>query len=433
MLAAQPAQQAQLADVAGAAAAAAVDSADPQLQAAAQRVAACLAWRTQRQLEECSSGTGMAQQALLSGMAALQQLLLAAPAMAASPDVAAALHQLQGAADASMAGLMQAMQAPGEQQAGGQAVFQQLCQLRARLMLAFAGAAGAADAAAAGDAAGDAAAVEGKGSAAAGGLHVVADADQATAQAWRSVMLMPPDVAAAAAAAASAAVRSGTRHPSRPQFLAAWVAATSYLQASVAAAWSSCGGSSSGGGSTSGEEGSSTVHAGAQATCATEIPALPGVRFQPPPPLAAAAAAAGRDSGATGLAAAAEAAAVEVAQDPDCLGPVHLTLTALQLAQQMAASAQGAAGSPAIAGATDAAWPLLLELASAAAAMPAEPLQQRQLLLLLLHSQQAWLCRLRAALGANAELQRRCRRELVAVSNRLASGQTGWLYRLLVH
>lgn len=421
-----PAQQALLADLAGTAAADVASSSDPQLQAAAQQVAACLAVCTQRQLEEQGSSSGsVAQQTQLALMAALQQLLLAAPAVAAAPAVSGGLQQLQSAADASMAGLMQAMQAPGEQQAGLQAVFQQLCQLRARLMLACAGAA-AATAGLASTAADDAETAGSEGSMEVGGLHVVADSTQTTAQAWRSVLLMPPDVAAAAAAAASAAACSGSaRHPSQQQFFAAWVAATSYQQASSSTGWGSYGGCSS-----SCDGGSGTAQALRQPPHQVEIPALLGVCFQPP--ALQATGTTNQSGAASGLEAAAEAAAAEVTRDPDCLGPVHLTLAALQLAQRVAASGEGLAGGSAGAAAA-AAWSLLLELASAAAAMAGEPRQQRLLLLVLLHNQQAWPRRLREVLAADVELQRSCRRELVAVANRLASGRaaSGWLLSAL--
>lgn len=425
LLSAPPAQQALLADLAGTAAAEVASSSDPQLQAAAQQVAACLAACTQRQLEEQGSSSGsVAQQTLLALMAALQQLLLAAPAVAAAPAVSGVLQQLQVAADASMAGLMQAMQVPGEQQAGLQAVFQHLCQLRARLMLACAGAAAVTAGLASTAADGGETAVS-MGSMETRGLHVVADSTQTTAQAWRSVLLMPPDVAAAAAAAASAAAGSSSRHPSRQQFFAAWVAATSYQQASSSAGWGSYGGCGS-----SGDGGSGTALALWQPPHQVEIPALPGVCFQPPALLATGTTS--QSGAASGLEAAAEAAAAEVARDPDCLGPVHLTLAALQLAQRVAASGEGLAGGSAGAAAT-AAWSVLLELASGAAAMAGEPRQQRQLLLVVLHNQQAWPRRLREALAADAELQRSCRRELVAVANRLASGRpaSGWLLSAL--
>jgi hypothetical protein len=126
------------------------------------------------------------------------------------------------------------------------------------------------------------------------------------------------------------------------------------------------------------------------------------------------------------MAAAAEAAAAEVAQDPGCLGPAQLALTAFQLAEQLAVvgSAIELAGA---AGAGTSAWQLLLEQGSAAAASATEPAQQRQLLLLLLHGQRAWQQRLRRALAADQQLQQRCRRELVAVANRLASGDQSCL------
>ena len=426
----QPRQATWLAELVATAAAAAAAGSDAQQQAAVEQAVAWLACHTQQQLESyggsASSGSSAAQQlGLLASMEALQQLLLAVPAVVAAPGVAAALQQLQASADASMAGLMQAMQAPGEQQAGRQAVFQQLCQLRARLMLAFAGSAGAAGgdsrtAAAAGAAGGDAAPA----TAAAKGPHLMPESREqpSAAQTWRSILLMPPDAAAAAAAARSSAAGggSGVMALSRQQLLAAWVAATSYAQASA----SSVTGSGHAGAPSTPNSGG-IIAAGVQPAFQSEVPGLPGVRFEPPAPLAGGSC--GRD--AVSFEAAADAAAEAVANEPDTLGPAPLTLAALHLAQQVAAGSTRGAGSvaPGAAGTGAAtvaalAWPLLLELASAAAGTATVAEARQQLLLVLLHGRQVWLCQLRQALAADAELQRSCRRELVAVANRLASG-----------
>lgn len=390
-----------------AAAAAAASSASEQ-QAALLRLVCSLAHGTRQLLVEHAHGSSGSGQGLLERMASLQQLLLACPAAAGQPECAAALQELQSAANSSMPRLMQAMQqqqqAQQEEQPGMQQVlFQELCQLRARLMLALAAGPSSDDDSSATNVA---------------GWHLAAASAATAAQDWRAVLLMPPDVAAASAAAASASAGDASQ-PSRQVFLAACVAARCYLQA--------CSGPSSGKGTGSSDSGLGFV---------TEVAALPGVTFPPPPPPAAPAAgptvlnraARGGGHAPEVLAAAAEAAADEVERDPGCLGPVQLALSALQLAQQAAAcmpAPQTAAG--AVAGGQAAspevlAWPLLLDLAAAAMATAVEPRQQQQLLLLALHGQRPWLQQLRAALAADQQLQQRWRRELVAVANRLASG-----------
>ena len=372
---------------------------------------------------EC--GSSALRQALLADMQSLQQLLLECPAAAIpTPAAAAALHQLQGAADACMGALMQAVQQPRadeqeQQRQERQAVFQQLCQLRARLMLSFAAAATASTDSGDSEASAPQPVV-------APLLLVEVDSSSCgssattAAQVWRTVLQMPADVpaaAAAAAAAASAAGEGGMPLSSRQQFLAACVAVECYQQAATGVNNSNC-------------SATAAEPTGYSFGFRPEIAALPGVRFELPPvpqgDLGPHPAAAKPTGVSAAMAAAAEAAAAEVAQDPGCLGPAQLALTAFQLAEQLAVvgSAIELAGA---AGAGTSAWQLLLELGSAAAASATEPAQQRQLLLLLLHGQRAWQQRLRRALAADQQLQQRCRRELVAVANRLASGDQSCL------
>jgi hypothetical protein len=406
----------------------------------ARQLLQCLASRVQRQLEHyqaSSSGGGggsdsgeasgsALRQALLADMQSLQQLLLECHAAAVpTPAAAAALHQLQGAADACMGALMQAMQQPRadeqeQQRQERQAVFQQLCQLRARLMLSFAAAAATAST---GSSDSEACAMQ---PVAAPLLLLNVDSSGGSgssattaAQVWRTVLQMPADVpaAAAAAAAATAAGGGGMPQPSRQQFLAACVAVECYRQAAT-------------GVSNSNDSAAAAEHTGNSFGFQTEIAALPGVLFELPPlsllALGPHSAAAKPTGASAAMAAAAEAAAAEVAQDPGCLGPAQLALMAFQLAEQLAEV--GSATEPAgTAGAGTSARQLLLELAAAAAASATEPAQQRQLLLLLLHGQRAWQQRLWRALAADQQLQQRCRRELVAVANRLASGDQSCL------
>ena len=217
------------------------------------------------------------------------------------------------------------------------------------------------------------------------------------AQAWRAVSHMPASVPAVAAAAEMVP----DSRPSRLEFLAACVAARCCVQASSAGSLSS--------GSAHSDD--SCVQSSLQLE--GSIPALPGVRFLPPC-LPAGADQLRLASKRSGMAAAAEAAAAEVDADPDRLGPAQLALASLQLAERASAGPAGAA---------DPAWPALLDLAAAASAAASEPTQQRALLALLLHGQQPWQQRLQARLGGDAQLQQRCRRDLVAVLNRLSAGR----------
>jgi hypothetical protein len=320
-----------------------------------------------------------------------------------------------------MARVMHGMQQrQGEQQQQHQPLFQQLCQLRARLMLATAASAAC-----------DSGAEGGFGACQASELFD-GDASQASAaQAWGQVLQMPPKVPAAAAASSSPAVPSIIRQ----QFLAACVASTCLLQATSGTKGGhyKCGASTAGG---------ATQHQGCprQDVC----PALPGVHFELPPlpsshTSAAAYATCGvRSTGivraaasgaATELVRAADAAASELAQDPGCLEPAQLVVAALQLA---AGQAKGAAASALVSALSEqeapppaaaaSSWNRLLQLAAAAAAKVSDRNEQRKLLLLLLHGQQPWQSRLQLALQADAALQQRCRQELVAAANRFSAG-----------
>lgn len=152
-----------------------------------------------------------------------------------------------------------------------------------------------------------------------------------------------------------------------------------------------------------------------------QVSALPGVSFLPPPqPLAPRPSPDNDGDSVEAMAAAADAATTEMQQNPGCLGPVHLTVAALQMAEAAAPEGAGVAALPAAL-----AWPALLDLAAAAAATASERREQQQLLLLLLHGRASWLQRLRQALDADERLQQRWRRELVSVSNRLASDPSG--------
>lgn len=137
----------------------------------------------------------------------------------------------------------------------------------------------------------------------------------------------------------------------------------------------------------------------------------------------------------------AEAAAL-LAQDADPLGPAGLALAALEVAQHYigsqpcshpassqqserpaaAAYADGmlAGGAPAP---ISAAAGVLLWLAQGAAMRVDERQRQRALLQCALHG--TWLWRLREAVAEDGAVQERCRRELVALSNRLAGGPAG--------
>ncbi|KAI3433522.1 hypothetical protein D9Q98_003332 [Chlorella vulgaris] len=399
---------------------------DGQRQAALQQLVLRLTRGVQQHLDTylhpSSSGNGATLQPWqLDDIALLQQLLLVCPSAAAHPPAAGALRQLQATADASMARVMRGMQQrQGEQQQQHQPFFQQLCQLRARLMLATAAAAACASG------------TEGGSGACQASEPSDGDASQASAaQAWGQVLQMPPKVPSAAAASGSPAVPSITRQ----QFLAACVASLCLLQATSGTKGShhKCGASTAGG---------ATQHQGCprQDVC----PALPGVHFELPPlpsshTSAAAYATCGvRSTGivraaasgaATELVRAADAAASELAQDPGCLEPAQLMVAALQLA---AGQAKGAAASALVSALSEqeapppaaaaSSWNRLLQLAAAAAAKVSDRNEQRQLLLLLLHGQQPWQSRLRLALQADAALQQRCRQELVAVANRFSAG-----------
>lgn len=364
----------------------------------------------QQLVEELRHGSSNSPESLLHAwgqlehLELLQQLLLLCPAAAAQPTAAAALQRLQASAEACMAGVMGSLQQKGpEGRQQLQPLFQQLCQLRGRLMLSLAlssSTSGSEDEA--GVLPADAAAVP--------AAHV-----------WRQVLQMPANVAAAAAKARRAMAGCKPSCPTQQQLLAACVAATCVVQSMPTCVAHAAG-------KTGDASGRST-------TCA----ALPGVLFELPPLPEGPALSCGHPPGGIStlggspqpgaladppsLATAAERAGVALERDADCLAPAQLVLASLRLAARQGAPA--GTPRPLQAAAQGAAWERLLGLAAAAAADAADPSQQRHLLLALLHGCRPWQARLRQALATDEGLQQRCRRELVGVFNRLASG--GWV------
>ena len=236
-----------------------------------QQLVVHLAGSAHRQLQDCllngtSSGSrggsgAVEQQAHLADAAALQQLLLVCPAAAAGPAAAASLERLQAAADVGMAEVMHSMQQlpEGQLHQRQEPAFQQLCQLRARLMLARA-AAGGGGSGCARQAEWDARCLHLGRPSSSGGSAT-------PPQVWREVLQMPPDVAAASRSVAAA---SCAGCPTRQQFLAACVASRCLLQADSWQHGTCCSSRSS--------------SMGLDSCCRqTACTALPGVRFEPPP------------------------------------------------------------------------------------------------------------------------------------------------------